>query len=150
MTRLKLREATVEDFPRMETCAREFFAASRFLNGFASDVFENTWTGLLAGDAGVIFLLEDEHAIHGALGGVAYPDPHTGELIATEFFWFVSEGHRGQGLRLLKAFEEWARAKGCVQIRMAYLMDLMPSKLEMVYKRLGYVPAEVLYVKELP
>jgi GNAT superfamily N-acetyltransferase len=150
MPSCQIREATVEDFPRMESCAREFFSQSRFLKGFDPGVFASTWAGLLASGAGAIFLLEDENEIHGALGGVAYPDPHTGDLLATEFFWFVSAGHRGQGLRLLKTFETWARAKGCRQIRMAHLVDLMPEKLEAVYKRLGYAPAEVLYVKELP
>jgi GNAT superfamily N-acetyltransferase len=147
---LQIREARLEDLPRMEDCAREFYAQSRFLKGFNPELFRNTWTQLLANGTGVIFLLVDEEIgeIRGALGGVAYPDPYSGALIATEFFWFVSEGRRGHGLRLLKAFEAWAREKGCSQIRMVHLMDLMPDKLDRVYRRFGYEPAEVHYSKE--
>ena len=78
-----------------------------------------------------------------------YPDLYSGDLIATEFFWFVRAEVRGQGLKLYYAFEAWARARHCAQIRMVHLLDLMPERLAKVYRRLGYEPAETHYVKEL-
>ena len=147
---MRLRETRVEDLPKLETCAREFYTASRFLKDFDPERFVSMWTGLLDSGAGVILLLEDETGeIDGTLGGVVYPEPYSGTLIATEFFWFVKQARRGEGLKLLRAFEAWARAKGCAQIRMAHLVDVMPAKLEKVYRRFGYTPAEVLYVKEI-
>ncbi|HSW48631.1 MAG TPA: GNAT family N-acetyltransferase [Bryobacteraceae bacterium] len=146
---MPIRQATAADLPRMGGCAREFYASSRFLQGFDLDRFCAVWTELLANGTGVIFLLEDGGEVVGALGGVAYPDINSGELIATEFFWFIRDGARGQGLRLYRLFESWARERGCRQIRMVHLADLMPDKLDRVYRHLGFEPIEIHWAKEL-
>ena len=141
--------ATVSDLPRMETAAREFYALSRFLHGFDMARFVTLWTDLLEKDMGVIFAVENGAGIHGAIGGVVYPEPYSGDPVATEFFWFIKPEHRGSGLDLYRAFELWARKKGCKQIRMVHLMDLMPGRLAVLYRRLGFEAAEMHYVKEL-
>lgn len=146
-----IRRATLEDIPNLEPLAREFYEQSRFLGVFMQDLFSQLWTGLLESGTGVIYLLMDDAGeITGTLGGVVYPEPYSGALVATEFFWFVQAGARGGGLRLLRSFEEWARARGCAQLRMGHLVDVMPEKLDRVYRRLGFVPIEVAYAKELP
>jgi GNAT superfamily N-acetyltransferase len=127
----------------------EFHAAFRFLKRFELEMFVRSWTALIESGAGIIFLLSSETRIAGALGGIAYPDLYSGDLIATEFFWFVREGSRGGGLKLYRAFEQWARDRQCSQIRMVHLLDSMPEKLSRVYKHLGFVPAETHYVKAL-
>jgi len=144
-----LSTATAEDLPLLAGLADQFFASSRFLKGFRLEQFCRVWRDLLKSGVGVIFLLSDEDGIQGALGGVAYPDINSGVSVASEFFWFVSPPARGQGLELYRAFEEWARRVGCQQIRMVHLMDSMPERLSVVYKRLGFEAAEVVYVKEL-
>ncbi len=144
-----IRQATVEDLPRMESAARAFFASSRFLRRFDMDRFIRAWAALLSSGTGVIFALFDRDEVCGAIGGVVYPDINTGELIASEFFWFIRPGSRGDGLRLYRAFERWARTQACRQIRMVHLTDSMPDRLARVYRRLGYLPAETHYVKEL-
>jgi GNAT superfamily N-acetyltransferase len=147
----KLRLATASDLPRLEECALEFYKSSEFLNTFDIVRFSELWAGLLETGAGVIFILEDPDsgAIAGTIGGVHYKEPYSTELIATEFFWFVRDGKRGGGIRLYKAFEDWARDRGCSQIRMVHLIDSMPKKLEQVYQRFGYRAAEVHYTKGL-
>lgn len=144
-----MRKATISDLPRLAECADEFYRASKFLKRFDLDKFVALWSALLGNETGVIFLLEDAGKITGTIGGMIYPEPYSGELIATEFFWYCLESHRGGGLRLLKAFEQWAREQGCAQIRMVHLMDSMPEKLDRVYKHYGYVEAERHFVKEL-
>ena len=144
-----IRTATVEDLGRVEQCARRFYASSRFLKGFRLEVFEKTWTGILAADFGVLLLLECGAEIVGAIGGVAYPDPNSGELLATEFFWFVEDGHRGRGLELYRRFEAWARERDCKQINMGHLADLMDEKHRRVYAHLGFEMAEYRWMKEL-
>jgi len=57
--------------------------------------------------------------------------------------------HRGPGMKLYRAYENWAREKGCNKIRMTYLCDLMPEGLKTLYEDLGYYPIEVNYQKEL-
>lgn len=145
-----IRLATVGDLGTLETCAREFYASSRFLKKFDQTLFQAVWTHFLETGAGVIFLLETpEGEVAGALGGVVFPDLYSGELVATEFFWFVREGKRGSGLLLYRAFEEWAREKGCAEVRMVHLLDSMPEKLNRVYRHLEFTPTEVHYAKEL-
>lgn len=142
-----IRPADITDLPRLEPLARQFYAASRFLGEFHMEQFIHLWGVLLLEDRGVVFLLLDGEEIVGALGGVVYPDTYSAVKVATEFFWFVGEGHRGAGLKLYRAFEEWATAQGCRQIRMVHLADSMPDQLARVYSHLGFEAAEVHYVK---
>lgn len=144
-----IRQATVEDLPGMEAGAREFYASSKYLGKFDPVRFVSVWTNLISSQAGVIFLLIEADELEGAIGGVVYPDLYSGEIIATEFFWFVRQEHRGGGLRLYKEFEEWAKWKGASQIRMVHLQDSMPDKLERLYRHWGYQPIETHYAKEL-
>lgn len=146
-----LREATVADLPRIEPGAREFYSKSEFLNGLDMAQFRHTWTTLWSLDAGVIYFLEDDLGeIAGFIGGVRFPDPNTGRLVATECFWFVRDYARGQGWKLYRAFERWAKASKCRQIHMVHLMDSMPDELSRFYQRIGYKPMEMRFCKELP
>lgn len=147
---MTIRPAKPEDLATMEPCAQAFYQTSRFLDGFTIGHFCETWGPLLAGGRAVIFLLEGPAGeILGALGGVAYPDLYSDREIATEMFWFVREGARGKGMDLYRAFERWARERGCGQIRMVHLMDSMPERLAKVYRHRGFTPVEIHYVKEL-
>lgn len=134
----------------MAEAAKAFYSSSRFLKNFDLDRFCSAWKGFIESGAGVIFgLFDEEGIVRGAIGGLCFPELYSGELHASEFFWFVMEGYRGDGMKLLRAFEAWAREKNCTLIRMAHLSDSMPAKVEQVYGRLGYVLAERQYVKEL-
>jgi GNAT superfamily N-acetyltransferase len=151
----ELRFAKVEDLPKLEPLAKEFYASSEVLGGFSNAFntqrFQEIWTDLLNKRSGVILLLEHEFSgtIIGALGGVMFPEIYTGKPTATEFFFFVSKDSRGDGLKLYRAFERWARLMKCSEIRMVHLWDVMPEKVGKFYTRLGFVPTEVHYKKQL-
>lgn len=144
-----IRQARVEDLPRLSACAEEFYASSKFLKTFDLDRFVAMWTALLGNETGVIFLLCEGEEISGTIGGVAYPEAYSSEVIAQEFFWYSLSTSRGAGVRLYRAFEEWARARGCSQIRMGHLVDSMPEKVARFYERMGFVPIEVNFCKSL-
>lgn len=147
---MTIQKTQPSDLPKLAECAREFYAASEVLQNFDMARFQAVWTGLIESGAGVIFsLIDDAGEILGTIGGLAYPDLYSGELIATEFFWFVRDGHRGGGLKLYRAFESWGREQACTQIRMVHLIDSMPEKLARVYRHLGFVPVETHYSKPL-
>lgn len=146
---MTLRNATAADLPRLANLAEQFYSASRFLKRFDLERFCTVWRTLLEGGSGVVFLLEDEGAIAGTLGGMLYPDLYSGDLIATEFFWFVDPANRGGGMQLYRAFEAWACANHATEIRMVHLHDSMPERLSVLYRRLGYVAAETHYTKDL-
>jgi len=145
-----IREATIEDLPKLFHLADEFYSSSKFLVDFNRDVFSRSWQTFMKQEFGTIFLLVHEEQIRGALGAFKYSDPNNGHKIAAECFWFVDPSYRGKGLQLLKRFESWANQEGCEQIHLVHLMDSMPEKLSKVYQHFGYHPAEILYTKEIP
>lgn len=146
-----IRQATIEDLPRIEACALEFYAASRILGRLPFDLekFVGAWTDLIRHGIGVMFIAEESGEVTGALGGVIYPDLYSGIPVATEFFWTVRQQFRGPGVRLYKAFEAWARERGCAEIRMVHLMDSMPERVAKFYRHFGYEQSEVHFVKGL-
>lgn len=146
---MTLRQATIGDLPRLSQCGEEFSASSRVLSNFDMKRFRETWTALLSGDSAVIFLLCEGDEILGTIGGMAHRDLISDEMIAQEFFWYVLKGSRGAGIRLFRAFESWAKERGCNRLRMGYLVDSMPEKVAGFYERMGLDREEVIYSKGL-
>jgi GNAT superfamily N-acetyltransferase len=56
---------------------------------------------------------------------------------------------RGGGVLLYRAFEAWAKTKKATELRMGYLVDLMPEKVAHFYERVGFERVEVGYSKRL-
>lgn len=144
-----MREATVEDLPHMSRVAQVFYASSEHLIKFELNKFCELWTSLLASGTGIIYALFVGDDIVGVLGGIKHRDPYNSDTVASEMFWFVLPQYRGSGLNLLNAFEQWAKHHGCVSIKMAYLVDSMPEKVRIIYKRRKYKEAEHIYIKYL-
>lgn len=146
-----LRIAAVEDLPRLAHLAEEFYSSTDVLHGFHLDRFIALWTTLLGNGSGVVFLLEKGGEIIGTIGGVCYPETYSPRLISQEFHMFIAKEHRGGFglLKLMRAFENWAREKGCTEVRIAHLHDLQPERLGPFYQRLGYKQLEVNYMKKL-
>ncbi len=107
------------------------------------------YTRLIAAGIAVFLILEDQGEMIGGLGALKYPDIHNGKMTACETFWFVDPAHRGKGLELLAAFEEWGRQQGCQQLAMIHLEDSYPAILERLYRINGYHLVEKHYIKEI-
>jgi GNAT superfamily N-acetyltransferase len=146
-----LRTATVEDLPRLSVLATEFYSQSKMLKVFDINRFVSLWTVLIKNGSGVIFLLECAGDIIGTLGAVSHPETYSEALIAQEFFLFIAKDSRGGFglLKLLRAFENWARERGCSEIRIAHLQDLQPAELGNLYMRMGFQRVETSYSKSL-
>jgi GNAT superfamily N-acetyltransferase len=146
---MTLRRAAIEDLPALSECAREFYASSDVLKEFNISRFCETWTGFLNSGMGVIFILCEGAEIRGTISGVAYMEPYSYAMIAQEFWWYVLKDSRGAGIRLYRAFEQWARERGCSVLRMGHLVDSMPEKVGHFYERIGLHREEVVYSKAL-
>lgn len=118
---------------------------------FIPEHFVNTWLMLLSSCPSTILGLWQEDTLIGGLGGMIAPDLYDGRLYAQEFFWFIGKPHRhGTGaLRLLRAFEQWARDHQATEIRMVHLVGSQEVSLEALYRKLGYATVEVCYRKPL-
>lgn len=73
------------------------------------------------------------------------------EGIAQELGWYVKPEYRSGAISktLLTSFEEWAKLVGATHVSMATLNNDYQDRLERIYDRLGYEPAERTYIKEL-
>lgn len=128
----------------------EFFWQEGKLPGkFDPEVWLNTWNHFIDSGIGVVFGLEKDNRIVGALGAIKYPDPNDGVSMATELFWFVHPKHRGGGVQLLDKFEQWAAKVGCKRVVMVHLETSMPKALGRFYRFRGYHPIETHYLKEI-
>lgn len=151
--RKTIRQAELDDLPKLAAGAAEFYAASEFLTSFDIGRFCELWASLIGGDGpvtGVILIEEGEDGlINGALGGMVHRDIYGEALIAEELFWFMRPDTRGGGVRVYRAFEAWAKARGAVSMQMVHLLDSMPAKVARFYHAVGFKAAETRYIKSL-
>lgn len=128
---------------------RRFFAEAGEVGIFNASGFEESIGQMIEVGIGVVYVLEDESGVYGAIGGAKIQDIYTGNLIAMELFWYMDSEKRGEGMTLLSAFERWAKGQGCTKIRMVHLSDLMPDTLRIVYERRGYREVETTYERAI-
>jgi GNAT superfamily N-acetyltransferase len=129
--------------------ARRFFAEGLVMGKLNEESFVKGVAGYLNAGVG-IFLVYGDPPFQGAIGGAIYPDFPTGDIVATEFFWYVIPEHRGQaGVRLLKAFEEEAKRRGAVRLMMMHFESPKTAAFGHLYERLGYCKKEQIYAKVL-
>lgn len=104
---------------------------------------------LVRQDLGFVIGLFDKERFVGGLGAVCAREFATGDLAAIEQFWYVLPECRTGGLRLLRAFEEEARVRGCVRLHMVHLQNHCAEKLDCLYERLGYRLLEKSFTKDV-
>jgi GNAT superfamily N-acetyltransferase len=144
-----ITQLTVEQVPLAVEFGPLFWAEGKLPGSFVPAKFVGTWKRATANGSGGILGQWSEGKLVGILGFFMWPDINDGELVATEAFWYVKEGHRGNGVRLLLDYEKLARERGCKRIGMVHLSALKADKLSALYERMGYVPTETHFFKEL-
>lgn len=136
-----IREATTADIPRLLEMGRKFADRAQLDAhvGYDPHSMVQTFEQMLANEDFVIFVGEA-----GAIGGMIARHPFNYDTrFVDELFWW-SEGR--EGLRLLKAFEDWAGSRGAL-VRMTALEAVEPERVGQLYERRGYVPLERAYIR---
>ncbi|MEJ8308817.1 GNAT family N-acetyltransferase [Agrobacterium larrymoorei] len=83
----------------------------------------------------------------GILMAHAFDHPFGAGMCSFETVWFIAEEARGRGaLKMLDAYEDWARDIGCVYACMA---SLAINDVSRIYTRCGYAPVETHFMKAL-
>lgn len=83
----------------------------------------------------------------GILMAHAFDHPFGAGMCSFETVWFIADNARGRGsLRMLDAYEDWARSLGCVYACMA---SLAINDVSRIYTRRGYAPVETHFMKAL-
>lgn len=132
-----VRRATVNDVLALLAMGKAFHAASKMPFSFNNDAMAAVLRNMLDSEKAVV-LITDRGTIGGMLNH-AYCDPTW--VYAVEMFWWA----RGDGMALLRAFEEWAQNVGANEIRMTTLPVL--PRADTLLRGDGYTPAEVSYAK---
>jgi GNAT superfamily N-acetyltransferase len=86
------------------------------------------------------------------LGAISYNWLYNDALVAAVVFWYSGKGYRGGagGMRMFRAFEDWASQIGAKRLSVGNLARLMPEKFEKFYRRRGYEFNEVNFTKIVP
>lgn len=135
-----IREATEADIPAIVEMGRAFNAASRSPVEYDEEQAAEAARGLIALPDGVVLVSEK-----GMIGGAIAPAYFNAAWrMAVELFWWSEDR---QGIRLLRAFEDWAREHGANEVRMTTLASIAGP--ERILKRRGYSPAEISYTRAI-
>jgi len=135
-----IREATKSDTNACIAMGLEFLDMAGFEP--VIEKVEQTITSLIDGQS----LLVSGDPATGMIGGILYPHYFNNEMIAQELFWWVSPLHRGSGIKLLDAFEDWAKRRGADKIMM---ISLEKNDVSRIYKKRGYQALEHTFERQL-
>ena len=145
----RIRTATPDDVFDILILAKEFSKEAPSSHKWNKDKTEQFLVSALQNTNMTIFVIDVGGEIEGALVGLLSELYMSHTVQATELAWFVSKDYRGKpaSIRLMKAFEKWAKESGANQVGMGDIEGI--SSLENLYNRLGYERAETVYLKEL-
>ena len=145
----KIRTATPDDVFDILILAKEFSKEAPQSHKWNKEKTEQFILSALQNTNMTIFVIDVDGEIEGALVGLLSELYMSYTVQATELAWFVSKDYRGKpaSLKLIKAFEKWAKESGANQVGMGDIEGI--SSLEKLYNRLGYERAETVYLKEL-
>ena len=142
-----IREAELADVPRLVEMGVSFMHESQYASHLSVDEASQGKLArmLIEAPHGMVFVSEQDGNLTGMIGVIATHHPHSGDKVMSELFWYVRPGARGHGVRLLRTAEDWARRNG---IRKS--ITVAPNEdVEHLYTRLGYLPLERQFIKDL-
>ena len=141
-----MRRATLEDLDALLEMARRFAVETEYRDvlDIKAENVEASIKSLMANPDSVCFI-SGNGTPTGMIAMLAYDHPFSGERTAFEIVWWVNPEARGDGVKLLRAVEEWAKEQGIHKIQMVAPNERVGT----LYQRLGYKPVEVSYQRSL-
>lgn len=141
-----IRRATLDDRDRLVEMGQRFVAETPYAGLIAinPERLSASVAGILTNPAGAVFVSGSD-PLTGMIAMLAYDHPFSGERTAFEVVWWVEPEARGDGVRLLRAAEQWARDEGITKMQMV----APDARVGEFYKRMGYAPVETSYQRSL-
>lgn len=136
-----IRRATIEDVEHCATLGHKFIVAADMPPASLEEC-RTFCASLLHHPDGVMFI-SPQGVIAGLLAPLYYKP---GYKQAVELFWWAEDGN---GLRLLQAFETWARERGADDINMSTLAHYTPKGVPELLRRRGYEARDQVYRRGL-
>ena len=97
----------------------------------------------------ISFFLTIDGKVVGMIAGMKQQNLTNGKLALQEVVWYVDKDYRANGRILLQYFEEAAKNMGASCVVMGLMCNSGMDKLDKFYKRMGYKPFEIQYMKEI-
>jgi hypothetical protein len=135
-----VRDASSQDLARCLQMGEKFYIMSGMPMGFDADATYNFLSNLMNSDEAALLVTDG-----GMIGGLLVPAYCNPSYIqAVELFWWSDDG---SGMKLLKAFENWASDRGADEVRMTSL-DAHKAA-DRILKSKGYEPLEISYSRAI-
>lgn len=140
---MQVRPADDSDRLRVVALLRDSHQAAGFAFPFHAAYAEGLFKSHLLD--GLVLVLG--RSAVGVLMARTFDHPFGAGRWAKETVWYIDPSARGRGaIRMLDAYEAWAREEGCTTIGMA---SLATNDVSGIYLRRGYRPAETHFTKAL-
>lgn len=144
-----IREATLEDVPRIVELGRKFIA-----NGPYKDQLDNPaqadhiarW--MIVNQKAKVLVAQMDGTIQGMIAFIIYPHYFTGQPTANEMIWYVEPEARAGGIamRLMHAAESLAKEMGAIRMQ----FTAPTAEIGKLYERwCGYHQVEISYERTL-
>lgn len=148
-----IRAAKHSDVPRLV----ELGAMLHRSSGYASLPFSPgkvaSFLGeLIDGQSGVVFVAEIDGVVVGGMAGGIIDQWFCDEMVAYDYSIFIDPARRSgiTAIRLVRAFEEWARLRGARHVQMGIGTQLNVEGTSKLYQSLGFELFAPLFQKEIP
>jgi len=143
-----VRDATLSDLPALLAMGEKFvdLAWSRVNIPFDKETCTELLTNLIEGADNILLVDDDVQAMFGAAIHGWHFNKH--KINGTELFWWRERGSRAANA-VKAAGEQRARELGADTFCMALQAHMRSDALDRLYRMQGYVPSEVIYIKEI-
>lgn len=143
-----IRAATMDDMDQLCQMAGQFYEVAGYADSIPFDTESCKFYIEMGIEQGLCFVA-DKGSLVGFISGIAFPAiMNMDYLVGSELAWWVELEDRGNvGIKLLKAIEESAKARGIKMWSMMSLEAQNPEMVDSLYKRLGYKATEHTYSK---
>lgn len=144
---MTIRRAEPRDVPGIVAMGLRFAAESDYGSKLpvVPDAIARTVARVATSDEGLLLVSESAESLTGMIALMTFDHPFSGVRVASELVWWVEPEARGDGLRLLKRAETWARETGAALMQ----MTAPNERVGRLYERVGYSKLETSYQRSL-
>lgn len=146
-----IRNATPSDIQTIVALGHLMHLESRFKAlPYASDKVSHIFTQLIDGK-GFAMVAEKDSQIVGVMGAIVMELWFSTVKAAQDFGLFIHPDHRGgmHAVRLLKAYEAWAKRQGVYAVEMGINTGVKVEETGRLLSLLGYTQVATLHSKEI-
>lgn len=148
-----IREATVEDIPRLLELGEQMHDESRFARlQFAPEKVEALLRVMLYDrEQYCAFVAQHSDRVIGGLLGLCVERYFSHARVAQDLAIFIEPGKRGgvAAIGLIRAFRKWARERDAIDLEIAVNTGVQPLRTGRLLQACGMEPIATLYTQEL-